>query len=123
MYPAGLGQQKGFVRTGNEEKRAQNEAAFREANERIRAAERELDPPLERVPYLCECDDPACHEPVRLTAREYERIREDGATFAVAPGHSNDGEIVEEHEDYSVVRKSDGGGAVARALDPRREDA
>jgi hypothetical protein len=45
------------VATGNEEKRAENEASFRDANERIRAAERELNPPLERVPYLCECDD------------------------------------------------------------------
>ena len=111
------------MKTGNEEKRAENEAAFRDANERIRAAEVELGPPLERVPYLCECDDVDCHEPVLLTAREYERIREDGATFAVAHGHPGEGEIVEEHEEYFVVRTSDGGGAVARALDPRREDA
>jgi hypothetical protein len=46
-----------FVTTGNEEKRAENEAAFRNANEHIRATERELAPPLDRVPYLCECDD------------------------------------------------------------------
>jgi hypothetical protein len=31
--------------------------------------------------------------------------------------------VVEEHDDYLVVRKPDGGGAVARALDPRGEDA
>lgn len=109
--------------TANEEKRARNEAAFREANERIRAAEQELAPPLDRVPYLCECDDVDCHEPIRLTASEYEHIREDGAVFAVVHGHSSDGEIVEEHGDYLVVRKSGGGGAIARALDPRGEDA
>ena len=109
--------------TGDEEKRAVNEATFRDANEQIRAAERELDPPLERVPYLCECDDIRCHEPIRLTAEEYERVRDDGATFIIARGHSSDGDVVERHEDYLVVVKPDGGGRVARALDPRKEEA
>lgn len=106
----------------DEEKRAGNEAAFRQANEAIRATERELRPPLDRVPYLCECEDVGCRETIRLTAAEYERIREDGATFAIARGHHGEGDVVEEHEDYLVVRKPDGGGAVARALDPRGED-
>jgi len=109
------------VISGDERKRAENEAAFREANERIRATQRELNPPLERVPYLCECDDVGCREPIRLTAGEYERVRDDGATFAIVPGHSSAGEVVEEHEDYVVVHKRDGGGQVARALDPRRD--
>ena len=102
---------------------AENEAAFRQANEEIRAAERRLDPPLERVPYLCECEDVRCRESIRLTAAEYERVREDGATFAIAPGHHNEGEIVAVHDHYLVVRKADVGGAVARSLDPRGEDA
>jgi hypothetical protein len=106
----------------DERKRAENEAAFREANERIRAAERRLQPPLENVPYLCECDDVHCRELIQLTASEYERIRNDGATFAIVPGHSSDGDVVEENEQYLVVRKRDGGGEVARALDPRREE-
>lgn len=109
--------------TGYEEKRAANEAAFRDANEQIRAAERTLDPPLERVPYLCECDEVSCRELIRLTGGEYERVREDGATFVIVPGHSSEGNVVEEHEDYLLVRKRDGGGEVARALDPRREEA
>lgn len=111
------------VTSREEEKRAVNEATFRDANERIRAAEQALDPPVERVPYLCECDDVGCRELVRLTASEYERVRADGAMFAILRGHSSEGEIVEEHDDYLVVRKPDGGGDVARALDPRREDA
>ena len=107
------------VTSGDEEKRAENEAAFRDANERIRAAERELEPPLDRVPYLCECDDVRCRELIRLTAAEYERVRADGDTFAIAPGHSSQGDVIEEGEQYLVVRKPDGGGEVARALDPR----
>jgi hypothetical protein len=108
---------------GDEEQRALDEAAFREANEQIRDAERRLEPPLERVPYVCECDDVACHEPIALTATEYERIREDGSTFAIVPGHDRDAEVVEEHERYLVVRKPADGGEVARALDPREEEA
>lgn len=109
--------------TGSEEKRAANEAAFRDANERIRAAERELDPPLDRVPYICECDDVHCRELIRLSAPEYERVRYDGATFVIVPGHSTDGDVVDTQEDYLVVRKRDGGGQVARSLDPRRDGA
>ena len=112
-----------FVTSTDEEKRAENEAAFRRANEVIRAAERELGPPLDRVPYLCECDDVDCRETIRLTAPEYERIRRDGATFAIARGHHSEGNVIQEHEDYLVVCKPDGGGDVARALDPRGEDA
>ena len=122
--PAVTGGQPCVVTSREEEKRAENEATFRAANERIREAEEELDPPLERVPYLCECDDVQCHEPMRLTAPEYEHIRENGATFGVLRGHSSNGDVVEEHGHYVVVRKPDGGGGeVARALDPRGVDA
>jgi hypothetical protein len=112
------------VTTGDdEETRAENEATFREANEQIRAAEVELDPPLERVPYLCECDDVHCNEPIRLNAAEYERVRADGETFLIVPGHSSHGDVIEEHEHYLVVRKEDRAGEVARALDPRSDGA
>lgn len=116
------GGHEGSVTTGNEEERAEYEATFRAANEQIRAAERELDPPLDHVPYICECDDVDCREPVRLTAAEYERVRSDGAVFAIARGHSSAGEVIEDHDDYLVVRKPDEGGDVARALDPRQAD-
>jgi len=115
--------QKGFVTTGSEERRAVNEATFRDANEQIRRAERELEPPLERVPYLCECDEVGCFVPIRLTADEYEHVRKDGATFVIAPGHSSEGDVVEHHDDYIIVRKPDGSGDVARTLDPRKEEA
>src|SRR5947209_4253759 len=122
VYPRVHRGQKRVVTSREEEKRAANEATFREANERIRATEQELDPPLERVPYICECDDVRCCELIRLTASEYERIRDDGATFAVVPGHSSDGDVLEEHDQYLVVRKRDAAGEVARTLDPRREE-
>jgi hypothetical protein len=109
------------VPADEEEECAANEATFREANEQIRAAQRRLDPPLERVPYLCECDHTGCREQIPLTAAEYERIRADGATFAIVPGHSSRGDVLEDHDHYLVVRKPDRGGDVARARDPRAE--
>jgi hypothetical protein len=123
VYPHARRGQGIVVISGDEKKRAENEAIFREANERIRAAERELAPPLDHLPYICECDDVDCRETIRLTAPEYERIRDDGATFAIAPGHPSEGDVLEQHDGYLVVRKRDGGGEVARALDPRGEDA
>jgi len=45
------------VISADQTKRARNEATFREAHERIRASQRVLERPLDRVPYLCECDD------------------------------------------------------------------
>jgi hypothetical protein len=123
VYPSVRRGQRRAVTSGDERKRAENEATFRAANERIRAAERELDPPLERIPYLCECDDVGCYEPIRLTAGEYERIREDGTTFVIVSGHSSDGDVVAQHDHYFVVRKHGSGGEVAGALDPRRDGA
>jgi hypothetical protein len=105
--------------TNAEAKRAENEAAFREANERIEAAAIELNPPLERVPFLCECDDVACRELIPLTCEEYEHVRTDGAVFVVAPGHWNGSEILEERDTYAVIRKVGGEAEVARALNPR----
>jgi hypothetical protein len=121
--PLVAGGQNAVVTSREGEKRAANEATFREANERIRAAERQLDPPLERVPYICECDDVHCVVPIALTASEYEHIRRDGATFAVLHGHESDGDVIEVHEHYVVVRKPGASGKIARALDPRAEDA
>jgi hypothetical protein len=111
------------VSARDEEERAANEATFREANERIREAQRELQPPLERVPYLCECEEPSCHEPIMLTAEEYEAVRGEATWFVIVSGHPTDGEVVSERDGHSVVRKTGRGGAVAVQTDPRKDDA
>jgi hypothetical protein len=107
------------VSADEEVERAANEAAFREANERIRSAQQDLHPPVERVPFLCECDDPSCREPIRLTAEEYERVRTDGTCFVVVTGHSTTGEVVAESGGHSIVRKTGEGGVLAADTDPR----
>jgi hypothetical protein len=111
------------VRADDEEERAANEATFREANERIRQAQRELQPPAERVPYLCECEEPSCREPIRLSAEEYELVRGDPTYFVVVTGHSTDGDVVAERDGHAVVHKTGRGGAVAAETDPRKDEA
>jgi len=106
----------------SEERKAENEAAFRDANEHIRATEQELQPPLDRVPYLCECDDVACREPIRLGREEYERIRSDPTWFLIAVGHPSTGDVLAEEDGYCIVGKSGPAAEIAVQLDPR-EDA
>jgi hypothetical protein len=107
--------------TTSEERRAANEASFQDANEHIREAERELRPPLERVPYLCECEDVSCTETIRLERSQYERVRSDATWFVIVVGHPTDGEVVARDESYWIVRKTGREAEVAAELDPRGE--
>jgi hypothetical protein len=98
---------------------ARNESLFRAANEAI---ERGMWPEQEDqvVRFRCECGN-ECGQPVELTPREYERVRENGRWFIVLEGHDIPGteEVVERHPSYTVVRKTGTGGQVAEELDPR----
>ena len=105
----------------HEERLAQNEAFFRDVNERIRGAA-EGHPADEHVyEYLCECSDPSCVERIRLTTEEYEAVRSDPKRFALSPGHAIAAieAVVETEPDHVVVEKIGAAGAVAEALDPR----
>ena len=81
----------------------------------------ELELSRQLVPFLCECDDTSCHEPILLGAEEYERVRSDGTCFVIVAGHSTLGEIVEEVAGHAIVRKTGLGGLVAAERDPREE--
>jgi hypothetical protein len=68
-----------------------NEKLFREANERIAERRDELEIEDGATPFLCECEDEACTEIVRLSVDEYRRVREGRLTFVVAEGHPTRG--------------------------------
>jgi hypothetical protein len=94
---------------------AKNEALFREVNERIEAVSRNVcrdDPTME---FLCECDDPDCHEPVNVTRSEYESVRAGPTHFVVLPGHEDGGveRLVSTDERFLVVEKRDRAGRQA----------
>ena len=115
-----------FTDPGMARQIAQNEARFRDANERIATAFKRLEPNVETIPFVCECGRPACLQILRLTLEEYESVRQHPRYFACAPGHQITGEglgrLVREHSTFVVAEKTGVAGAVAGELDPRQED-
>src|SRR4051794_26066432 len=89
----------------SEERKAQNEAVFRDANEEIRAVRTELEMTDGKTPFFCECEDTACRELMRLDLAEYEAVRAHPERFVIAVGHPSSGAPVAEHETYVVVEK------------------
>jgi hypothetical protein len=115
--------EEGGVTVPSEERLAENEAIFREANERIEARARELEF-QERVPFLCECGEPKCREILRLELDEYEAVRRTGTNFFVVPGHESvagpAGRVTERHDRYVVLEKVGRAGEVAEQRNPRQ---
>jgi hypothetical protein len=105
-----------------EERIAQNDATFRQANERINAAAGAYDMDT-AVPFLCECADPNCLEIVRLELDQYEEIRADSRHFLNVPGHERAAQgaavVVAERNGYVIVEKIGHAGDVVEALDER----
>ena len=103
-----------------EQRLAQNEALFRDVNERIEAMAHHLGPD---VPYefLCECANSDCTFRVSLPIATYEAVRADPRQFVVLPDHYTPEveELVEENETYWVVVKTGEAGEYVEHLDPR----
>jgi hypothetical protein len=98
---------------------AENETIFRAGNERIDAIHGNESG---EAPYLCECGNAGCFEPVPLTHAEYELVRSHPARFLVAPGHEDlsAGEIVvEESGRYTIVEKQGAEGEIVTRTNPR----
>jgi hypothetical protein len=91
------------------ERIAHNNAAFREANERIRERVDEYKPEMDRIPFLCECPRPDCRAILRLTLAEYGDVRSDSNHFMTAVGHETAeepvGHVVSRPEGYVIVEK------------------
>src|SRR5262245_48273668 len=99
---------------------AQNEALFREVNERVNdvAGSSNEDATYE---YLCECSNTDCTFRVALTRAEYEAVRADPTQFMVRHDHylPEIETVVAEHPRYAIVRKTGEAGEYAERLDPR----
>ena len=103
-----------------DERLARNEAMFRLLNENIESIASTLGGGAP-FGFICECASPGCVVPITLTLEEYERIREVGTRFLLAPGHERleVEHVVAEHDDYSVVEKDGAAGLVALETNPR----
>jgi hypothetical protein len=100
----------------------ENEALFRQVNERVKELNRAFSVVLDRGDFLCECGDKSCVERVSLTPEEYERIRSDPTQFVVRPGHvaPEVEEVVLATDGYDIVRKRESEAEeVAVRTDPR----
>jgi hypothetical protein len=101
--------------------REQNEALFREVNERIENAGTALAPDDVPLEFLCECDDPGCVEKISATRAEYEAVRAAATHFVVLPGHEDPGveHVVQHTERFLVVEKEGRAAYDAERSDPR----
>ena len=101
---------------------AENEARFRDANEKIEDAALRLQPDMKTLPFVCECGRPDCYQTLRLTIVEYEFARQTGTFFACAPGHqitgrrvrsrrSGNGQVCDHGEARSGGRRRRGAGS------------
>jgi len=108
-----------------EERLAQNEALFREVNERVAEVAThfiEVETKGEAVEFVCECGRKDCAEPITMTVGEYQAIRAESTRFGVVPAHAlpEVETVVERHPTYVVVEKRDPDAReVARETDPR----
>jgi|SRR5579862_182793 len=106
------------------ERKAANEAVFREVNERIEEMQHSYSLLTEEPLHLvCECDRLACTDEVLLTVDAYQRLRSDPACFVVVPGHEDPEveQVVDTRSDHVIVRKRTGTPRdLAEATDPRR---
>jgi len=98
----------------------QNEALFRDINERIEAG-RWPGEAGELVAFRCECGMLRCTTLVELTISEYESVRADSRRFVLAPGHELPvvEVVVACGRGHVVVEKVGEAGLVADRSDPR----
>ena len=103
-----------------EQRLAQNEALFREVNERVDAIAHKLGP---NVPYefLCECANSDCTFRVTLPTSIYEAVRSDPTQFVVLPDHFTPEieDLIVQEETYWIVRKTGEAAEYVERLDPR----
>jgi hypothetical protein len=105
-------------------RRATTESLFRDVNERIAESAQRFD--AETTEFVCECADAECAERLETTLDEYERIRADGATFLLAPGHEDEDieRVVAHRGRFEIVEKLQSTvRATVRRLNPRATPA
>jgi hypothetical protein len=104
-----------------ERRRGENEARFRALNEVLeRQSLRRPNTDL-AFEIVCECDDEACAQPLRVTYRTYEAVRHEPTMFIVAPGHDRPEieQVTSRRSSYDIVEKFGDAALTALVSDPR----
>ena len=106
-----------------DERAARNQSLFREINERIESLNEGFGPRSTSEEWICECANDTCTERVAMAIVEYEAVRQNGATFFVAPSGEHVWADVEKvimrSDRYWIVEKFGDSGKLAEAADPR----
>lgn len=107
------------IRMGRVERAAENEALFREVNERIIETTPEW--AGEVTSAFCECSAADCFETIDVSRQEYEAVRAKGERFLLLQGHEDPAieRVVERTDRFLVVDKIGEAAEIARDLDPR----
>lgn len=105
----------------SERRLTENEAIFREQNERVQKGLDELEAlaretgqmehvsaPDGKLSFYCECADENCTKRVHLTLQEYRKVHQNRKCFSIVPGHENLSieRVVERESRYYVVQKA-----------------
>jgi len=111
----------------DQERRARNEAIFREVNERIEELSRRggIDEDDSLLPgFVCECSDDGCTELMEVAYSQYEAVRENPRRFLVLSGHEDPDveDVVDRYDGVLVVEKRLEASEVALEQDPRSDD-
>jgi hypothetical protein len=106
-----------------DERKGENEALFRELNERLERQAVEKQAAGDSFEIVCECSLETCTQRLSVTFADYELVREDGTRFIVATGHTDPGteRIVSGRVGYDVVEKLGLAAEAAAERDPRDE--
>jgi hypothetical protein len=103
---------------------ARTQSLFRDVNERVREINATFADFVPLGDWICECAENGCTQRIALTTEEYEQVRADATTFAVAAGQEHVFEQIEEvigrSDRYWVVQKGGAAGELVKRVDPRR---
>jgi hypothetical protein len=90
-----------------ESRRGENEARFRDLNEKLE--QRALRTPSSDLTFdiVCECDEEDCTETLTVGYLAYEAVRHDATMFIVARGHADPEleKVVSRGGGYEIVEK------------------
>jgi hypothetical protein len=92
------------------ERKARNQALFRQVNERIAEQASNWEAQPEAQLFICECSRIGCTAQVELPALAYARVREDPTTFLILGGHEDldHEEVLADEGNYLIVRNRPG---------------
>jgi hypothetical protein len=108
--------------TDSAQRKAENEARFREANEKQQSAAKGILRGADQlVPFLCECADRSCTSVLQLTLREYEAVRAIPTDGLAVHGHEDltIENVVVTTDRFTRTRKTGAAGEEFAGLDPR----